>query len=334
MVCLYMKQCRMNVFKPEVFQGNLKDKKYFEGWYFKNVSRDLGHVYSFIPGISLNPENPHCFIQVINGLTGNTQYIEYPVSSFKFSKKEFLVQVGDSVFTTDSMVLNIDSPLIKVSGRLGYSGSVKYPTSLLSPGIMGWYSFVPYMECKHGVVSVSHRIDGALTINNITLDFSGGKGYIEKDWGSSFPESWIWLQSNNFTNSDACIMMSIAKIPWLGNFFTGFLGFLYYKGTFYPFSTYHKSEITELSLDNEILSLGFKGKHNQLRITAKLKQSGILLAPKAGEMSRRIKESIDSELEVELLNNAGTIIYHDHASRAGLEVIEGIFDIVKIKPAR
>jgi hypothetical protein len=321
----------MSVFKPEVFQGNLSYKKYFEGWYFKHVSKNLEHVYSFIPGISLNPENPHAFIQVIDGLTGKTQYIEYPLSSFSFSKKYFKVQVGDSVFTSDSILLNINSPLIKVSGRLGYSGSVKYPASLLSPGIMGWYSFVPYMECKHGVVSVLHRIDGSLLIDGELLDFSGGKGYIEKDWGKSFPESWIWFQSNNFMNSDACIMMSIAKIPWLGSFFTGFLGFLYFNGTFYPFSTYQKSEITALGLADEKLTISFKSKKHKLTVIATLKNSGILLAPKLGEMSRRIKESIDSELEVVLTDHKGTEIYHDKALRAGLEVIEGIFEIVKIK---
>jgi tocopherol cyclase len=321
----------MRVFKPEVFQGKLSHNHYFEGWYFKHVSKSMQHVYSFIPGISLNPENPHAFIQVINGITGYTQYIEFPVSSFSFSKNKFEIQIGDSVFSDDRILLNIDSPLIKVSGRLSYSGSVKYPSSILSPGIMGWYSFVPFMECKHSVVSVSHRIDGNLLIDNELVDFSGGKGYIEKDWGKSFPESWIWLQSNNFANSDACIMMSIAKIPWLGSFFTGFLGFLYHNGTFYPFSTYNKSEFTALNLVDEKMTLSFRSKKYDLKIFVTLKQSGILLAPKLGKMSRRIKESVDSELEVELSDHHGKTIYHDKASRAGLEVIEGIFEIVKIK---
>lgn len=324
----------MNILNPVVFQGKLSNKHYFEGWYFKHVSKNLAYVYSFIPGISLNPENPHAFIQVINGLTGNTQYIEYPLSAFSFSGKHFWVQVGDSVFTADEMLLNINSPLINVMGRLSYSGGVKYPASVFSPGIMGWYSFVPFMECKHGVVSVSHRIDGSLSVNGDPVDFSGGKGYIEKDWGKSFPESWIWLQSNNFANSDACIMFSIAKIPWLGSFFTGFLGFLYYNGTFYQFSTYRKSEITALSFADEKLTIGFRSKKHHIKITATLNQQGILLAPESGKMSRRIKESVDSELEVELLDLKGNEIYRDTASHAGLEVIEGIFDIVKIKPKR
>lgn len=28
------------------------------------------------------------------------------------------------------------------------------------------------------------------------MDFSGGRGYIEKDWGQSFPAAWVWLQIN------------------------------------------------------------------------------------------------------------------------------------------
>ena len=319
----------MNVFKPEVFQGKLTGKHYFEGWYFKNVSSDLSQVYSFIPGISLNAANPHAFIQVINGITGKTQYVEYLVSEFTFEKDSFLVKIGNSVFTSDYMHLDIDSPLIKVSGQIGFSNVVKYPSSLFSPGIMGWYSFVPFMECKHGVVSVSHGIDGDLWIDNQKINFFGGRGYIEKDWGKSFPESWIWLQSNNFQNSDACIMLSIAKIPWLGSYFTGFLGFLYYEKEFYPFSTYLKSKITEFKLIDGKVVVHLKSKKHELHIVACPKNSGVLLAPKLGQMSRRIKESVDSELDIQLHDKSGTLLYSDKAARAGLEVIDSIFDLVR-----
>jgi len=67
---------------------------------------------------------------------------------------------------------------------------------------MGWYSYIPFMECKHGIVSVNHKISGTLRIDNELIDLNEGKGYIEKDWGTSFPEAWIWIQSNNFNNPD------------------------------------------------------------------------------------------------------------------------------------
>ncbi len=53
----------------------------------------------------------------------------------------------------------------------------------------------PAMECYHGVVSMYHLLSGHLEINGDKVDFSGGKGYIEKDWGRSMPSDWIWIQA-------------------------------------------------------------------------------------------------------------------------------------------
>jgi len=133
------------VYKPEIFQGNLKNKNYFEGWYFKHVSSDLKHVWSFIPGISLTKNDP--------------------------------------------------------------------------------YSFVPIMECKHGIVSANH---------------------------------------------DFRLLVSVLK------------------------STF-----------------------------------GELRAPVSGDMSRRIKESIDSEVTISLFDKHNNLIYNDSSKRAGLEVIDKIFDYFK-----
>ena len=318
----------MKLFTPEVFQGNLAHKRYFEGWYFKHVSAHLEQVYSFIPGIALNSANPHAFIQVINGVSGETQYIEFPLSEFKFRRDRFWVKIGKSEFSSESMQLDIESDDITVKGRLFYSGSAKYPSSLLSPGIMGWYSFVPFMECKHGVVSVNHGISGSLSVNGQSIDFTGGKGYIEKDWGRSFPEAWIWMQSNNFDHSDASLMISIAKIPWLGSHFTGFLGFIYAEGQFYPFSTYNGSKIATCALDNGLLTISIKHRQYLLNINATINNSGILKAPQSGNMDRHIKESIDSELQVNLSEFNGKTIFNGTGHRAGLEVIEGIFDMI------
>ena len=50
---------------PLTFQGKKKSKKYFEGWYFKQVSFDLKDIVSVIPGISINSADSHAFIQII-----------------------------------------------------------------------------------------------------------------------------------------------------------------------------------------------------------------------------------------------------------------------------
>ena len=314
----------MKLFRPEVFQGNFRKQNYFEGWYFKHVSADRKYVFSFIPGVSLSKTDRHAFIQVINGITGESYYTRYPLSDFHYSPKKLELWVGQSWFSETGIALNIHTPEISVKGKLEYSGLKKYPSTFLSPGIMGWYSFVPFMECKHGIASVLHELNGKIKVNGNPVDFSNGTGYIEKDWGTSFPESWIWLHCNTFTEPDCSFTFSVAKIPWLGSFFIGHICFLYLKGKFYLFTTYNKSKINKLTYSGKTLSLELSGKNYILLVNAEQNNNGLLQAPVKGKMNRIIKESIDSEIEFRLLDKHRKEIFSGTGSHAGLEVIEKI----------
>jgi tocopherol cyclase len=317
---------KLRVLNPEIFQGNLKKKNYFEGWYYKHVSEDLQHVWSFIPGVSLTKNDSHAFIQAINGFTGESHYINYPLDEFTWSSEKLYLKIGSSVFTDKYIDLSIHNEKFKATGRLTYEGTVSFPSHTLSPGIMGWYSFVPFMECKHGVVSVNHNVSGSLTVNGTEIDFKGGKGYIEKDWGSSFPESWLWIQANNFSDRDSSFSFSVAKIPWLGSFFIGFIAFLYYNKSFHMFSTYNKSEIIELKHSPSDIGIKMKSRDFILDVNLRKSTFGELRAPVSGIMSRRIKESIDSEVTLNLYDKNNNLLYRDSSVRAGLEVIDKIFE--------
>jgi len=319
----------LKLFRPEVFQGTLKKKNYFEGWYFKNVSKDLNNVWSFIPGISLTDNDPHTFIQVINGITGEADYIKYNLDDFSWDKKKLYIKIGNSVFTDSFIDLNIDKQNVNIKGRIDYPITTGYPKTLFSPGIMGWYSYIPFMECKHGIVSVNHELSGRITVNKDLIEFEGGKGYIEKDWGTSFPEAWLWIQANNFHDWNSSFCFSVAKIPWRGKFFIGFIAFLYLNKKFLLFSTYNNSIIREMSHSGESIDLILKNKDYILNINTRKSTFGELRAPVSGDMSRKIKESIDSEVTLSLFDRYDNLIYSDSSKRAGLEVIDKIFDYVK-----
>jgi hypothetical protein len=314
----------MSIFQPIIFQGNLDRKNYFEGWYFKHVSKDRQSVFSFIPGIALTKNDKHAFIQVIDGISGKTWNINYPISEFKYSKNKFDVWVGKSRFTSSGISLDIETDDLSIKGEVDYSSIVKYPSTLFSPGIMGWYSFVPFMECKHGIGSVLHTTNGSLIINGEKIDFTNGTGYIEKDWGTSFPESWIWLHCNTFGQSENSFTFSVAKIPWLGSFFIGHICFLYHNQKFYLFATYNGSKITQLKFKAPSLEIELVNKTHKLKIKAFQNRSGVLKAPAIGEMNRMIKESVDSTVDIELFEKNGKLIYSDSGTRAGLEIIEKI----------
>jgi len=318
----------LRIFNPEVFQGNLKKKHYFEGWYFKHVTSDPVYTFAFIPGISLTENDSHAFVQFLDGSTGNTYYSRYPLSDFKWDKKSLFLSIGSSVFTDKGITLDIDDDNLKLSGRIEYSNMIKYPVTFFSPGIMGWYSFVPFMECYHGIVSVSHNLSGKISFNSVTTDLKKGKGYIEKDWGKSFPEAWIWIQSNNFGEHDTSFSFSIAKIPWLGKYFIGFISFLYCGKKFYLFSTYNNSAVSNINIVGSEIEITVSNRNYILKISVTKKSFGDLSAPVSGRMSRKIRESVDSELHLKLYDKFHNLKYEGEGKNVGLEIIEEIFGYI------
>jgi hypothetical protein len=309
-----------SLYHPEIFQGNLQKTNYFEGWYFKQVAEDSGEVLSIIPGVSLAKDR-HAFIQVINGITGQTHYIEFPLSDFKADKKKLILHIGDNKFSEYGIDLHINQPDLKLNGHLNFQNRVTWPGKPWAPGIMGWYSFVPQMECYHGVVSLDHAIKGDLTYQDHKMNFSGGRGYIEKDWGTSMPESWIWLHTNTFESQGTSVMLSIAKIPWMKSHFTGFIAFVLHQGKIYRFATYNGSRVSSFYLKDQNLAVTLKHRNYQLEIKARQKIAGKLKAPVKGLMERYIKESIDSDVEIKLSDNLGKAIFEGLARRSGLELV-------------
>ena len=317
------------IFHPSIFQGHLKKKNYFEGWFLKHCSANLAYVLSLIPGIALSSNDSHAFIQVMDGISGKTFYLPYPIDAFKWDRKEFKVQVGSSTFSLQGINLDIKSDSIELTGAVTYSDPARYPGTLISPGIMGWYSYIPFMECYHGIVSANHTLSGTLTYNRNEIDFSGGKGYIEKDWGTSFPEAWIWLQCNHFPTRDASLFISVAKIPWLGKFFMGFIAFLFLDRKYHMFSTYNRSRLSPVVFDGKELSIELSNHSHSIRARVIKDISGELKAPESGNMTRRIKESNDSVVDVILTDKAGNIVFQETGQRGGLEISGKIFDYLK-----
>ncbi len=307
-----------------IFQGNKKKENYFEGWYFKMVANDGSSILSIIPGISLSADGKekHAFIQIIDGITAQTSYYSYPIDEFSFSKKEFAIKIADSYFSKDSIVIDVKDGNSMVSGKITMTNRVEYTSDrFINTGIMGPYRFVPFMECYHGVVSLTHSLSGKLIINNEVHEFNGGRGYIEKDWGSSMPSAWIWMQSNNFDDKNSSFMLSIADIPWLGKSFTGFLGFFYHDNKIHHFSTYRS---TKLQLENtgpNQLKIRIENRKNIFIIDARSNNTGILKAPVEGAMDRRIPESIDAILKISMMDKKGTLIFMDSTNIAGLEMV-------------
>lgn len=313
------------IWNPEIFQGHNKKNSYFEGWYYKLVDEEEKNVYAFIPGISIVKQNnlSHAFIQIINGNTGDSQYFKFNINEFDYSMKNFEINIGENYFSLNNMVLNIEDKGFATKGEINFEGITPWPVKLLSPGVMGWYTFIPFMECYHSILSLTHSIKGCLEINNSIINFDNGIGYMEKDWGASFPSSWIWIQSNHFDKEKTSLTASIATIPWLTGNFTGFIIGLLYEGKLYRFTTYTGAKLRKVSIKDDKLFIEVKDKNYSLRIQVIKGKTGILHSPKAGVMKGKIYESLKSQVKILLYMEKGNkkqLIYEGWGRNAGLEI--------------
>jgi len=306
---------------PELFQGEKylnTNKNYFEGWYFKNTNNENG--ISFIPGINMNREEKKAFIQVIT--TDFSYFINYNIDDFKFNYEPFFIKIGDNFFSKDSMHIDIkdEAQNLRIFGDIKYSDCKNISTNFLNPNIMGPFSYIPFMECNHAILNMKSMVYGSIDINNNKISFDNGIGYIEKDCGCSFPKSYIWCQGNNFENSNASFMISIADIPFKAFEFRGIICDLIIDNNEFKFATYNNAKLIKYNINENSLDVTLRKGNYYLNIKSDDSGGLKLSAPVKGKMEKDIFESISASVTV-TLKKGNMIIFSDTSTNCGLEIV-------------
>lgn len=236
---------------------------YFDGTYYKHQKDD--HTLCLIVGRSSTEK----FIMVIT--------------------EDFSVKVPytkGNVFSKHWITLNIHTPQLSLYGTIHYRNlsPIKYD-------IMGPFAFFP-MECRHGIISMNHRLKGKVWLNGEDIDFTGGQGYIEKDSGRSFPSSYVWIQANDFPKP-CSIMAAVATIPFCGLHFQGCICVIQYQGKEYRLATYLGVRVLICTRKKIVLK---QGKY-RLEIRIAPCAGKPLHAPWEGEMVRTIREAASCPAE-------------------------------------
>src|SRR5664279_2627474 len=127
------------IWKPEVFQGRGKKKDYFEGWYFKSVSKDEKLAYAIIAGVSIskNMNKSHAFIMLMDARNQVLHYFKYPISSFWANKDKFEIKISNSFFSLNKIFLDIDDGQTTIKAQMEFKNIVPWPVKRFSPGVMG-----------------------------------------------------------------------------------------------------------------------------------------------------------------------------------------------------
>ncbi len=320
-----MKNYIHTVLHPEVYHGDWLKPPFFEGWYFKLVTADRKHAFAIIPGIfkKEDPAQSHAFVQVLEGNTGDVQVFDFPYEQFHVQPRAFKLDIAENHFSREQVTLKLSDSKNKIHADLKFGEGEPWPVSLLSPGIMGFFGWFNWMECYHGLLSFDHALQGWLEINGKKIDFTGGRGYIEKDFGKAFPRSWLWLQTNHFTQPGTSLSASVAVIPLGKLSFKGVIVGLWHDSRLYAFATHNLAKVLQFELTEDRAILHLKRGKYSLEIDAHKAAGGILQAPVPGGMDRRITESLQSTAHVTLRKH-GKVIFEDAGVRAGMEIVGDI----------
>ena len=315
------------LFNPPLYHGWGRSRRFFEGWYYKIVSKNQKHAFAFIPGVAMDENGKkQAFIQVLDGKNLSAKYHKFNFEDFIPNSKIHHVRISKNIFKSDCISLELP----EIEGELIFEKLSPWSNSIFSPGIMGPFSFVPFMECYHGILSMNHTIKGKLKIKSITIDFTGGKGYIEKDWGHSFPEGYIWMQCNNFKKENFSVKASVAKIPWLKSSFIGFISGVLIDGELIEFTTYNSSKLLACKVTDSFVLISLENPKFNLDIKLTRKKPTKLVAPISGFMDSRVEECMDGKMEVFLKEKkTNNIILNDIGYSAAVEVAGSFEQLIK-----
>ncbi len=306
-------------------QGKRRRGSFFEGWYVKLVSADGSARLAIIPGVFLSEDGSiaESFVQVLDGRSGQSAYHVFALRDFWADTRRFDVRVGANRFTSDAVV--VDVPSLRAEVRLG-PGSA-WPVTVWSPGAMGWYGWVPTMECYHGVVSLDHALGGWVDLGDGPVALSGGRGYVEKDWGTAFPQAYVWMQTNHFEVEGVSLVASTALIPWRSSAFRGDLVGLWIPNGpaagLHRFASYTGARTESLEVGDTVVRWTLRDRTGQaLRLVASTagRATGLLHAPVRTQMHRRVAETLDGTVEVELCDPDGCTRFVGVGQFAGVEV--------------
>lgn len=264
--------------------------------------------------------NYSAFIQIIT--KNNSYFLNYSFQDFVFNDNPFFIKIANNFFSLDKINININDSFhtLTINGSIHFSNHTLISTNFFTPSIMGPFSYFKSMECNHAILSMKSKILGSLHVNGNLINFDNGSAYIEKDWGTSFPKSYIWCQSNEFFAFPANFMLSVATIPLGIMNFNGIISDISFENKEYKFATYYGAKLKKYDVTNSCIDIEIKQGNKLLTVSSLSENANFLLAPSKGKMKKEILESISSIINVEIKEN-DKIVFSNSGFNSGLEIV-------------
>ena len=281
-------------YKPSSLKGAFERNKYFEGWFQKIYSSEHQASFVIIYGYATaNSPDTFGFIQLL--LPGKLPRLLYfPKNEITCDKDRHIMVMGKNKMSKDS--IEIDTKDIRI--KLNFKNDQLIQTFKNS---MGYSYFVPNLPCYHSVLNAYHFVSGEIRHGDVQYSLVNEMGYLEKNWGTSFPESYLWLHAIDPKNSQISLLFSRAEIKWLGKKFIRHVGHFRIDGMEIDLRELRNISIITLDQNPEKQIIRIESKSLKLDISINLGKNVILKGPTNGELSRDIIHHTDAVIDVNMI---------------------------------
>lgn len=278
-------------YKPSSLSGGFERYNYFEGWFQKVYSTKHKASFIIIYGYATrNTNDTFGFIQVL--IPGNIPELIY------FSKNEIscdpdrhFVRMGTNILAMEVIRINT----VRLSIHLNLNNN--YPIRTFKNS-MGYTYFIPNLPCYHAVLNTYHPVSGEIRYNDVQYSLDSELGYLEKNWGTSFPENYFWLHAVDPNDSQVSLLFSRAEIKWLGKKFIKHVGHFRFEGKQIDLRELKNFAVSTLVLNPHSQLIQISSKTIQLDILIMYGNKVMFKGPEEGNLSRDILHHSDALIDV------------------------------------
>jgi tocopherol cyclase len=293
----------LGIYKPTTLRGHLERNNYFEGWFQKIYSKELNASIVIIYGYATqNTTDKTGFIQIL--LPKKTpEIIYFNRNEISFHPKEHIVRMGENLLTTESIQIHTNDihMFLKLTNN---------QVTQTFKNSMGYYYFVPHLPCYHSVLNAAHQVSGEIQLKEARYVLNNENGYLEKNWGTSFPESYIWLHAVDPLDAKVSMLFSIAEIKWLGIKFLKHVGHFCFDDKQIDLRSLNNFAFTYQRPSKDNYQIQIKSSTLQIEISIALGNNILFKGPQGGKLSNDIIHFIDADIQIRLSENNKTRTFH------------------------
>ncbi len=185
----------------------------------------------------------------------------------------------------------------------------------------GWLSSLPIFEPGWQITMAHGLATGWIEWRGERYQFTDAPAYSEKNWGSSFPKKWFWLNCNSFERKNDLALTAgggIRQVLWWQEEVT-LIG-IHYREKFYEFAPWNSQVSWHIEPWGK---WQIQGKSDQytVTLTGQTDLSGTYVrTPTAKGLVFNCRDTTRGKLNLVLSKGTGEKIIEANSTQAGLEV--------------